>query len=536
MIRRSEFERVLTAVRSSDAAAEIDALVNPKRTGRPRGLGTDVFLAALIACVLDRNPLSMTNVHRLLTRDLATSYQTHLGIRIGGQTVTVRQLRYLLSAIAARLTPDVRPGQGDTVEDVALDRIANLIIAASIPAHLPAPAACAMDSTAVHSWARGTRRRTDPDDPEVDVGVSVDGDAAWGYCTKTQDNRSNRVFGYALFTAAGVPDVDARRDATPILTRQMLLRPANTDVAAPGLALLDDLHASGTPVRQVLCDRAWSYLTADRWAAPLRERGIDHVFDLHPADRGPRDHNGLLMIDGTPHCPATPDHLRDIPRPARFSLGPPPPDTDRAARADYDRRRGELEAFTAAIAERHTYAFRRVQGPDTTGKERWECPAQDGKIACERCPLSLLGPTALPAVDDPPAADTAPACCTQRTITIAGDVAEKTRQRLVWGTPDWIRSFARRTYVEGAYGNLKSAKTENIRRGWCFVWGRAKTTLLLAVAIAASNIRILRAWSKRTGDITDPLTTPDPEGHGFEEVDADGNPLRPTGPPGAAAA
>lgn len=535
MIRRCEFESVLTAVQGSNAAAEIDALVNPTRTGRPRRLRTDVFLTALIACVLDKNNLSMVNVHKLLTRDLATSFQTHLGIRGGGHTLTLRQLRYLLTAIAERLTPDVRLDDGETAEDIALDRIANLILAASIPAHLPTPTAYAMDSTAVHSWARD-RWRTDPDNPGVKVRASVDPDAAGGYCTKTQDNRSNWVFGFALFTVTGVPDVGAAADSMPILTRQMLLRPANSDVAAPGLTVLDDLIASGTPVAQVLCDRAWSYLTADRWAEPLRERGIEQVFDLHPADRGARDHNGLLMIDGAPHCPATPNHLHNIARPSRFSLEESPPQTDRAARADDDHRRRELDAFTAAIAERQKYAFRRVQGPDPTGKERWECPAQAGKIACERCPLSMLGPTDLPIVEEPPAPATAPSCCTQRTITIAGDVLAKLRQRLAWGTLEWILSYSRRTYVEGAYGNLKSAKTENIRRGWCFVWGRAKTTLLLAVAIAASNIRLLRAWSKRTGDITDPLTTPDPEGHGFEEVDADGNPLRPTGPPGAAAA
>ena len=78
--------------------------------------------------------------------------------------------------------------------------------------------------------------------------------------------------------------------------------------------------------------------------------------------------------------------------------------------------------------------------------------------------------------------------------------------------------------------------TGNISRRWTRVVGLVKTSLLTACAIAATNMRLLGVWSKRTGDITDPLCASDPEDHGPEELQPDliasgtGN----TSPPNAA--
>jgi hypothetical protein len=86
-------------------------------------------------------------------------------------------------------------------------------------------------------------------------------------------------------------------------------------------------------------------------------------------------------------------------------------------------------------------------------------------------------------------------------------------------------------------GNIKSSKTEDIRRGWIHVVGLVKTGLMVVVAQAAANLGCLRTWRTwrtwriwRTGDRTDRLTWADPEDHGFEEIDpGSANPA--TGPP-----
>lgn len=97
----------------------------------------------------------------------------------------------------------------------------------------------------------------------------------------------------------------------------------------------------------------------------------------------------------------------------------------------------------------------------------------------------LLGPPGQrdqghdPTLHAPPERATAPQCCTQRTVTVKGDVTPKVRQHYYWGSDEWIAAFNRRNAVEALFGNLKSPTTENVRRGWTNVMGLVKTTLLL---------------------------------------------------------
>jgi hypothetical protein len=82
-------------------------------------------------------------------------------------------------------------------------------------------------------------------------------------------------------------------------------------------------------------------------------------------------------------------------------------------------------------------------------------------------------------------------------------VSPKLRQRDRWGTPAWVISYNRRSRVEASFGLLKNDATSNVKRGWTRQVGVIKTTQLLAVAHAASNLRQLLTWSRETGDVTD---------------------------------
>ncbi len=55
---------------------------------------------------------------------------------------------------------------------------------------------------------------------------------------------------------------------------------------------------------------------------------------------------------------------------------------------------------------------------------------------------------------------------------------------------------------------MKNRNTENLTRGWTQVMGLVKTTSMLAALVAATNLRLLRAWATRVGDQTDPVTIP----------------------------
>jgi hypothetical protein len=77
-------------------------------------------------------------------------------------------------------------------------------------------------------------------------------------------------------------------------------------------------------------------------------------------------------------------------------------------------------------------------------------------------------------------------------------------------SPNWIKAFNRRSRVEGWFGNLKNDNTEALGRGAFRVMGICKTSLMVAVFAAATNLRLLRAWARRTlgnDDLLPLLTT-----------------------------
>ena len=87
----------------------------------------------------------------------------------------------------------------------------------------------------------------------------------------------------------------------------------------------------------------------------------------------------------------------------------------------------------------------------------------------------------------------------------------KIRQRHYWGSDAWIAAYVRRSRVEGAFGTLKSSKTENVRRGWTHVVGLVKTGLMVVIAQAAANLRCLRLGGAHRGPHR-PTHAPRPRG------------------------
>lgn len=75
------------------------------------------------------------------------------------------------------------------------------------------------------------------------------------------------------------------------------------------------------PIRELITDRAWNDKRPERWAYQLKDIDISQVVDLHKNDHGVRDHDGRRIVAGSPHCPAMPEDLINIRRPARLVLG-----------------------------------------------------------------------------------------------------------------------------------------------------------------------------------------------------------------------
>jgi hypothetical protein len=246
------------------------------------------------------------------------------------------------------------------------------------------------------------------------------------------------------------------------------------------------------------------------------------------------------MIAGWPHCPAMPAELEEIRRPVSLTAGTLKKSATASDRMFHNRLVAEIADFHERIAAREMYSFVRTsrgQKRSKTGKgkdaERFSCPAQAGKVACASCPLSMAGPADLPRVQNPPAGPGRPDACKQQTVSVPMTVSPKLRQKEKWGSPGWVASFKRRTRVEATFGLLKNSKSGNVKRGWTQQVGIIKTTLLLAVAVTASNLRQLLTWSRATGDVTDPLTLMEVRPSAFEEIDPATGGVRATSPAAA---
>jgi hypothetical protein len=560
VISRAEFERALALVRRSGAQDTLEERLRPQgQGGRPRALDLDVLLAAMVLTHTHHQRLTLTRVHKLLTNDLAHSYQRQLGIiRADGQKLTIRQVRYVLDAIEGKYayTPKSRPDLDEPARaerQESFQEVIDQLVDASIPAHLGRPGRYAVDASAIDSAARGkampARRGAAPDDEglaeqvnvDAEPGHSFDRDARWGYRTKTYDNKTNKCFGYQLiaFTRVGAVGQQSRE---PLLTDRIVVVAANASMADPTLGVVDRMAAQGHQVTELIVDRGFSYAAADKWAYELRDRGIEQVLDLHPNDHGVTDHEGVSMIAGWPHCPAIPAELEDIRRPASLAAGTLKKSATASDRLAHSRLLLEIATFEERIEAREQYAFKRTslgQARSKTGRvgksaQRFTCPAPAGKIACPNCPLSMAGPADLTLVPNPPTGPGTPKACSQVTIAVPATVSPKLHQKERWGSPAWVASFKRRTRAEGGFGLLKNSKSGNVKRGWTHQVGLIKTTLLLAVAVTACNLRQLLTWSRATGDVTDPLTLMEAGPASFEEIDPATGGVGATSPPTAA--
>jgi hypothetical protein len=228
---------------------------------------------------------------------------------------------------------------------------------------------------------------------------------------------------------------------TPVTGRSLLsllamrVQPSGTSVTTPAISTLERLLRRGFDIDEVIADRGFSYKRPKDWAEPLRALGLAQVQDIHPADHGPRDANGVLLIDGVPHCERTPEHLRNITRPAQLSVGPLGPVATEAERLVHARKVAEIERFNELIAERQQYASVRNQGAPDGAKDRakaqYICAGRAGKLQCALCPYAADYPEGLPVIANPPSGPYAPRSCSQATTVVAGAAPQARPARLL---------------------------------------------------------------------------------------------------------
>ena len=231
------------------------------------------------------------------------------------------------------------------------------------------------------------------------------------------------------------------------------------------------------------------------------------------------------MVDGVSHRERTPEHLRRHTRPAPLGVGPQSPAAAEAERLVHACKIVEIDRFNVLIAECQRRASMRSPRAPEGAKDQTICAGRAVKLWRSRSPLAADYSAGLPLVVDPPTGPNAPRNCSQATKVVAAAALVKLARSDYWGSPEWRALYGRGAHVECIFGNLRDSSTQNIRRGFCRVAGLIKTTLMLTFEVKATNLRPVREWTARTGEISDPLHEPFPEGFGLEDIDADGNVL-----------
>ena len=533
----------------TEAAAQLlQQAIRPDRRGRP-GLHPRIYLTGAVLAIDTCASATVTDIHTVLTRDLPRDLQWDLGVLTTAKDGTVRPITQTdLYNLTRRITKQldhtkIRAGHlGDDERyrrRELLDAISDAILAATL---IPRPAGStsyALDGTGIWAAEKAPNvvdvvdtpdRRvevdddqdgnaTSPSNPDEELAEAEDpetgprrgkrGPSDAGYGVKTaKDGRRKSYYGYETHAFVRVPEVKANDPAQrsePLLVEKIVVLPASVDPVGPCLRVIERSNAVAGTLTRLLVDRHYSYKKFHRWLKNLTCRGIDQVADMHPKDQGFRDWDGMRMAASWPHCPATPDDLGTIP-----TLGP-------------NATKSEREDFQDKITRRFAYAAERRSQLDGDGKIRYRCPARAGKTGCPLVDGSIAAATelGLPIIANPPGEEGRPAICRQQTVQLKAETDEqqmamKMHQKHYWGSDPWRLDYNRRTYVEGWFGVLKNNSATGTRRGSHQYVGLPLVTLVISVAAAVTNLRLLHTWHQQTGfgDERHPLLQPDKPHYG----------------------
>lgn len=558
MFTPSDIRKVVFVVDESGAAPMLEAMRSKEKPGRPSGLTTRLFLIGSLLSALEGDGMVLTNLYDVLTRRMDYDWQVRLGIRqsidgtpafsqdsVDRMSVSIRD--------AIEFGMDSAPDLDDDVRAQRLVSLYEAIDAMYDVTLLPTESTYrSIDATNIWAWGRSPRRRgvsalekdaaaleaegkvddatnlrevvsrmkeektegvsstpavsaPAPATPEAETGGSTaseaEPDAAEEASDSTgtrsphdpdarasgktaKDGRTEWFYGYTISGLVRVAEPGQVYQEEPRLMERICVTPGGRDLVWASRALIERAQPADVE-RMLLGDKWYSNLTESNWYHFLRERGWNQVVDMRENDQRWTDVRGMRVTAGTPHCPATPDAFEKITKPW-----------------------GNKDDFHEQVARRQDWALKLHSEDVSRGTRRYTCPALAGTLRCPLRPASLVLPADRPLVENPPAAATAPDCCTVKsTVTISSsDVNTRARlwQPLYWGTPDQTQQMDLRTSVEQYFSRMKDANGNDMSRGFVRVTGLARVTLAAALQGVATNISELETWAAKYGDERSP--------------------------------
>ena len=459
-------------------------------SGPPRQLTFRTVLLGILLSISNSKVAHLSAAYRCLC-DLSVIDQVRLGVarpgRDGLKTASYRMFEHSFNAMMKPIDPSPvpsfrgvaplkRPGHlakkragiETTAKETMLVGLIDALLEASVPKAKREHRCLAVDWTDHESWAR-------PKD-KLSEEISADPDAAWGHAKRNAPGAKDALFWGYYAQVAVVACEEGAEKPDPELIYRVVVKSASIEPADEMAGALERMAASGKGPSDVLADCGYSFKTG--FSRRLRNIGAEPVMDLHPFDRGPKGtFEGAVCANGSLYCPCVPERL--------LTLGPLVRGAPEKAVAAHDR----------ACAELEHYRFAPLARPDKEGYERVMCPAAAGKLRCPLVEASLNLSFSHPSVTQAPSSP--PRCCRQRSITVAPQVNDKTRQKHPYPSPIHRRSYARRTAAERAYARLADPAGEGVRRGWCRLFGTAKNTLMYSLAAVVHNLRLLESRERQ---------------------------------------
>lgn len=296
---------------------------------------------------------------------------------------------------------------------------------------------------------------------------SVDHDARDQVQTGKNLSPGNIRLGYEAHFLVDSREAGSDLHAPPVI-RVLHLAPGSTHRGIAGIESLDGMRrVLGRTPDEVMVDRGYSNAKAEHWAAPLFERGLRQVFDLHPNNRGvapgpikgTRWRDGLLLV------------------------------SDKVTKHDVVSTRSPLESHEVkekraeAVAKRHAFAFGFEDWNPERGTVRLVGPAVRGQVRCVNHPASMR----LKAVKQHSRGGrriTRPTtnhvrgddCACGKTKVVPITEVIRFYQPYVWGSPEWERAYGGRNLSETANSTFKDHHGR-FSKGSIKVLGRNKIAL-----------------------------------------------------------
>ncbi|KXF50720.1 hypothetical protein AXA44_18255 [Rhodococcus sp. SC4] len=499
-----QFKRVIAVIEHC-AAREFVREVFDHHRGAKRVFNADAFLAGYLLTPMLGLPLHQTKVAEVVRgwsdwQRGVLELQTDVDISYKSVNDALRRL---MKACRSPRYPEWDER-----------RFAQALLDASLWC-FPPTGAGALDSTDLSTWARVRHRKplvdADPDSPPPpdhplappdpnhpharrrghhlpDAPVGADGryiytidiDARMGW----RSPEFEETMFFCGFDLHVVTDVVSAPGQLPVVhvARSMNLSPAGSNKGLSGLPAVEALGDRIGKPRHLIADRAYNFVTDDKFAIPVWRLGYTTIYDLHPNQRGTHpgpDGTPTIWIDGTLYSASLPAGLED--------LDPIDVDMMDEVRARVERRHQARQA----------YAFVPHGARQPDGARRYRGPAvSPARVRCPNNPISMRAPQSVPTTSCTPGTE----CGCGRTRTLSDTDYPDMRMPFQHGTLAWEASYHRRVGIESVFADLKQNRM-TMHRGFFRGFGIRRYTLLAGFALAALNLLILHDAATRRGTL-----------------------------------